>query len=51
MGVRVRLREVAANGRLKMWTIPVEKLPGPQFDLRLWEVSAYGRCLLAEVRL
>ena len=39
----VRLREV------KTYRVLVEKLPGPQFGVRLWEVSAYGRCPLAEV--
>ena len=29
----------------------VEKLPGPQFGLRLWEVSAYGKFPLTEVPL
>ena len=42
MGVRVRLREVSASGRLKMYSL-VEKLPGPQFGVRVREVSSYGR--------
>ena len=29
----------------------MEKSPGPQFGVHLQEVFAYGRCLLAEVRL
>ena len=56
----VRLREVI----LALWTLKwasasayercrllVKKLPGQQFGGRLWEVSAYSRCPLAEVRL
>ena len=31
------------------YKVLVEKLPGPQFSVRSFEVSAYGRCPLAEV--
>ena len=42
MGIRVRSREVFAYA---------EKLPGPQFCVRLPEVFAYGSCPSAEARL
>ena len=41
MGVRVRLREVSAHGRLKC-RVSVEKLPGTQYCVRLWEMSVCG---------
>ena len=39
--IRVRIRKVSAYGELK-FRILVEKLPGPQFSVRLWEVSVSG---------
>ena len=47
--VRVRLREVAAYGRLRIESFSRKIAIGPQGGVRLWElVSAYGSCPLAE---
>ena len=46
MGVPVCLREMSAYARLKMFTVVVEKLPGPQFGVHLM-----GGVCLQEVEL
>ena len=38
MGVHIRLQEVSTHERIKCRVL-VEKLPGPKFAVRLWEVS------------
>ena len=51
MGVHIHLKDVSTYWiEVKNESrVSVEKLPGPQFGVHLWEVSAYGRCPLAEV--
>ena len=47
MGVRVHLRELSVYGRFKMASFR-EKLPGPQFGVRLRELSVIeGSTVLA----
>ena len=41
----------SAYKRCPLTGVLVDKLPGPQFGVRLWEVFAYRRCPLAEARL